>query len=306
MGKCSWFSDLPLFDKIQGWGDEFKGGPPQDLLYHALVKQPRGLTDRGWFPFHTTSALAQQLVSAWNKIMPTLLEVMAGIKAERLEVERRVALANRVKVLHTLRKEYVASQPLHAVIPEMGDLVDMEPFRVVIMDTPPEKPPTAALFLQAMDKLPALIDEWRKTKDGELLAIMKASLVIDDDATESILHLASTFFTCNRCYNQTIGYPQVLVHSCFTLEFRAEWSHVSELAGSKPWKIPDGSFNQDIYSAARSTLEVCGYDPDTMDAQDIADTKPLIECLDCMDETSGRLFMGYRNAVCDLNSKNQI
>jgi hypothetical protein len=232
--------------------------------------------------------------------MPTLLEVMAGIKAERLEAERRVALVNRVKVLHILRKEYMASQPLHAVIPEMGDLVNMEPFKIVIMDTPPEKPPTIALFSQAMDELPALIDEWRRTKDGELLAIMKASPAISDDATESILHLASTFFTCNRCYNQTIGYPQVLVHPCFTLEFRAEWSHVSELAACKPWKIPDGSFSQDIYSAARSTLEVCGYDSDTTDAQNIADAKPLIECLDCMDETSGRLVMGYRNAVCVL------
>jgi hypothetical protein len=230
--------------------------------------------------------------------MPTLLEVMEGIKAQRLEAMRKVALDNRVKVLHILREEFAASQLLHAVIPEMGDLVDMEPFRTVIMNTPPEETATAALFSQAMEELPILIDKWRKAKDSELLAIMKCLPDIGDDATESILRLASTFFSCKMCTTRFIGYPQVLVHSCFLTKCRPEWGHIRALVGSRFWHTQYIEVPLDLYMSAKSVLELCGRDPKTASAQDIRDLNPLFECLDCKDkETSSRLFMRYGYAV---------
>lgn len=166
------------------------------------------------------------------------------------------------------------------------------------MDTPLEKTPMAALFSQAMEELPVLIDGWRKTKDSELLAIMKCLPDIGDDVTESILHLASTFFSCKMCTTRFIGYPQVLVHSCFLTKCRPEWGHMPALAGSRFWHTQYIEVPLDLYMSAKSILELCGRDAKTARAQDVGDLNPLFECLDCKDdETSSRLFMRYGYAV---------
>lgn len=228
--------------------------------------------------------------------MPDLLEVIQGIKRRRLETERLTAVRNRVSLLSDLRTEFVASQPLHSVVPGIGDLVRMEPFRTIIIDTPQEKTVTTTHFSHAMEELPSLIHNWRQIRDNELLALMKKAPCIGDDATVSILHLATTLFTCNACYTQSICYPQVLVHSCF-IEVNYEAKRLPELLSYSIWGTQSISFRQAVYTSARSVLKTCGFNPDTTTAQEISDANPLIECLDCRHESQGRLLMRYRNAV---------
>ncbi|KAF9464633.1 hypothetical protein BDZ94DRAFT_1216309 [Collybia nuda] len=261
-----------------GWGDDFKEGPPRDIINHPLVKQPRDLTDR-----------------IWEKIMPDLLVVMEDIKTQRLEAERMAAIHSRVRLLSSLRLEFVASQPLHSIIPEIGDLIMMEDFRTIIIDTPPDETVTTAHFSHAMKELSPLIEEWRRTKDNELLTILKRDHYIDNDATTSTLYLASTLFTCRTCFHIPISYPRVLVHSCFNDTYQGK--QIPEFDQYPSWNTRYISFHPMTYLSTKSILESCGFDPNKATAQEILDANPLIECLECSHVDSGRLLMRYPNAV---------
>lgn len=228
--------------------------------------------------------------------MPELLGILQSIKIQRLKLERQAAVKSRVDILIDLRREYVASQPLHSVIPGIGDFLMMAPFKAIVIDLPVEEQVTATNFSDAMENLPSLINNWVEIKEKELLTIMKKSLPsISDDTTASILHLASTLFTCNAChYPNPIGYPQILDHGCRRTSTEGQ---DPELIAHQLWSAQGISFQETVYTSARGVLEICGLKPDTATTQEISDINPLIECLDCHREANGRLFMRYKNSV---------
>lgn len=250
---------------------------------------------------YLVDAIAEQTSKAWDEIKPTLINLMEGIKAERITLALRSARSQRQHVLSRIHEEYVAAQPLHSIIPGFADLVMMDKFKTVIEDTPVEQEVTAAHFQEAMSELTSLIDVWRQSKDRELLEMMKACSDIGPDAQESMLHLATTFFHCTSCRAE-VQHPRILIHSCTTsLRFSEDVSspYFVDL-GCEPWNFGGKrvSFHQVAYTTSRSILTVCGFDPDVTTAQDIHNVDPLIECLDCSNEKQGRLVMRWPQAVC--------
>ncbi|KAF9466241.1 hypothetical protein BDZ94DRAFT_1251484 [Collybia nuda] len=266
-----------------GWGDEIKKMKSNKLTHHKLVRQNKELTE-----------------CSWADIRPTLIALMEEIKAERLTVERRNAQTCRQQILSRIYEEFVASQPLHSIIPGLADFVMINKFKTIIEDTPVEEEVTPEHFQGAMSELASLIDGWRQTKNRELLEMMKVSLDIGSDAPQSMLNLATTFFYCTSCKAE-VQHPRILIHACTTsLRYSEDASskYFYDL-GCEPWNFGGKRvlFHHVAYTTSRSILKSCGYNPDIVTAQEIQDANPFIECLDCSNEKQGRLIMRWPQAV---------
>ena len=226
---------------------------------------------------------------------------MEGLKAERLKKERTQAIRIRGAALSVLIADYAATQPVHAILPTTSDLVALEPFRTIIEHTPIEDEVTAAHFQDAMANFPSLVEDWRRSKDRELLELIKACPLLPEatEITESRLLFATTYFRCEVCEAE-IGYPRILVHKC--TRSLCPTSEVDDLfidLGSTPWNYGGGkvSFYVEAYATAVTVLVDCNIRLDvTTGEMDAAYFR--FECLSCNSEEKGRLVMRWPKVVC--------
>jgi hypothetical protein len=236
----------------------------------------------------------------WSNIKPGLVEFMEGMRVKRLRKERAQAIRKRGLVLSALISEYAATRPLHGILPAASDLAALETFRTVIEHTPIEEEVTAAHFQDSMANFPSLVEDWRRSKDRELLDMVKACPIIDSsDITESRLLFATTYFRCELCEAE-IEYPRILVHKCTRLLFL----HKSEVEsffidlGSTPWNYGGKrlSFHLEAYAMAVTVLIDCSI---RLDAKitEIQAADCRFECLSCTNEEKGRLVMRWPKVV---------
>ncbi|KAF8061649.1 hypothetical protein FPV67DRAFT_1673269 [Lyophyllum atratum] len=273
-----------------GWGEEItKLEEADDIEYdllsdHKLVKQPRELTDR-----------------IWGNIEAPLIDFMEKTKVQRLETSRRATIRKRGKVLSETLQKYALSQPLHTVLPSVADLAILPDFRSVIEDTPIDQLVVEDHFKQAMVDIPSIVTAWRKSKDEQLVAIMKSNPETDTEVTEATLRLATTFFRCNHCRRE-ITYPRVLVHRCTTtLTYSDTYEdgldpYFRDL-NCKPWNTGDiVRFDRRAHQRAEYVLRDCGI-MQTMPSLvlDLLDFR--FECIECTDHEEGRLVMRWPTVV---------
>jgi hypothetical protein len=201
-----------IFAKLveHGWGpelDKLNAYYPRPLLDHPLVKQPKDLTVRSAYDFHSIRIPLQQLTTfpVWKNIMPKLVDFMEDIKAKRLQRERLAAVNKRCQTMATILNNYLLTRPLTEVIPCIADVCEMKEIKSIIEDTPIEVEVTAKNFTTIVTELPRLIDEWRISKSRELIAMMEAEAhaLIKIEETDlaaqvdlSPLELATTWFFC--------------------------------------------------------------------------------------------------------------
>ncbi|KAJ6576433.1 hypothetical protein DFH09DRAFT_1451602, partial [Mycena vulgaris] len=270
-----------------GWGDEIPlHGHEFDC--HKLVKQPRQLTDR-----------------IWKNIESSLVELLTGLKKERLEQERRNIVKERrllaVQVYHKYRDTF----PSDVLFPPKVDMIRTEPFRAVIEDTPvhPEEKVTEESFAAALLHVPQFSDDWRRSKDKELLQIMKKT---SPQSVEADLQLASTFFACSDYgTSEPIGYPRILFTAAPTvLSYRHDgWDGegdqpLRDCLREEAWN--DASvirFNNTASRIVRSVLLACGLDPDVTTTSELDEIDPVMECLNCNHDVQGRFVMRWIQTV---------
>lgn len=290
-----------IFDKLResGWGEELDKSDSytlSPLTKHSYVKKPQELTER-----------------IWSNIKQPLIDIMADLRDKRMKKERIAMLKQRQKVVVTLLKAYSLGRPVTEVIPGPVDICNMAEFKVVIEDTPIDVEVNEGSFDQAVAYLPLLVSEWRAAKDAELISIINGvtasesqSYVSTPDINRKQLELATTLFRCKVCYTP-ITYPRILVHSC-THDLRYTWRNIDaddprsilwQSLGDEPWNLGGDrvGFDKRVHSAARQIIEYCQQNPDTVTAREMDELDIRLECSSCSDVVSGRLVMGWRQAV---------
>lgn len=275
------------------------------LTEHALFEKPQELTDR-----------------IWLNIKDAMIEVMEGIKTDRLEKERIETLKQRHLVVADLFKQYSLKQPASAILPGPADVCIMPEFRSIIWDTPIDTKVDEKAFAHGIGRLPQLVEEWRSAKDAELLSILNSAASPKPNAESSgkpkdqeheiaidrtQLDLAVTQFQC-KLGGHTISYPRILIHSCTHSLLpdwrvpsprdpcRAMWQSLKE----EPWNH-DGDrvgIDQRIKPHLTKLIECCGLDPNVVTNDQMDELDARFECISCLYPASGRLAMGWRMAVC--------
>ncbi|KAJ7040353.1 hypothetical protein C8F04DRAFT_254471 [Mycena alexandri] len=263
-----------------GWGEEI---PHHDwaIEYHKLVRQPKELTDR-----------------IWKNIEAPLVEFLTDLKKKRLEFAHHRIIKERRTLASRVYKKFQEAYPADTIFPPKLDMIRTEPFRTVIEDSPtnPEVKLTEESFDAALLHVPSFSAEWRRSKDQELVELMKKT---SPDSTEADLHLATTFFACSTA-SEAIGYPRILVTSSATAydywDYRDE-----EEANSLRVALREDSWNangtirfhEQASLNARAVVEACGLDPDVTTAAEMEEINPAMECVNCYNEYLGRHIMRW-------------
>jgi len=276
-----------------------------EFANHTFVKQPKDLTARSTYcPGLSYIDPLDDTFSVWTNIRPALVAFMEKNKTLRLKEERLIILAKRHRLLVYLRKDYDSTRPVYEITPGVADIAGMEPFRTIIEDSSVDDEVGADSFAQAMTELPRLAQEWKKSKDEELLEIISKDSTFFSDPTNTDLTLATTFFKCPVC-QEPLSYPRVLAHSHLTLPLpyhpwkneESEQTALFAKLSETPWNFGGRlSFFNDAYMAARGVVKACGLDPGAATASEMDELDPFVECLLC--KNTGRQIMRWKRAVC--------
>jgi hypothetical protein len=246
--------------------------------------------------------------AVWNNIRPTLIDFMQVARVNRLKVARIDACKKRTLMVSELLAEYRKTRPYDEIIPKVADVVCMAAFRSTIIDTPIATTVTPESFAEAMGELPRLTQQWRATKERELVVLMNpknplnnTSESVEDKDNLRRLELATTFFECS-C-REPISYPRVLEHFHMSLLKRVadednELAEVFQAVDHQPWNYGGAciAFHSVAHNATRSIVETCGLDPDKATARDMDEGGHMLECMHCSFPV-GRCAMRWRRAV---------
>jgi hypothetical protein len=228
--------------------------------------------------------------AVWSNIKDPLVNFLQESKNVR---ERPEVLRGRRASLAAVLTTFVATQHPYATIPNIADFAEMEKFKAMIEDTPIQEGIITTQFEDAMADFPTLVDDWRRAKNTELVAIMKVERT---DAVESMLLLATTFFRCKVC-EIAVEYSRILDHSCLAQSNLGNTVHV-ELRCA-PWNHTRNgvSFHRGAWRAAQSILTACDLDPNMVTTEGLRSSDPLIECMTCSNRGQDLLMMKWYQAV---------
>ncbi|OBZ71726.1 hypothetical protein A0H81_08960 [Grifola frondosa] len=177
----------------EGWGEELdilKANEYHSLSCHALVKQARKVTSRGW-----------------PKIRDTLVEYMEELKSRRLKDERLRLLEARCKVLDTAISKYqIPRTAATELMPRFVDFALMPEFRDIV-DAPSSTNLTPDDFLPLQDTIPELVSRWQAAIKTELTSMVAERVQAPPNV--DVLDLAVAVFDCSRC-NRSLHYPESL------------------------------------------------------------------------------------------------
>ncbi|KAJ3763100.1 hypothetical protein EV360DRAFT_78690 [Lentinula raphanica] len=279
-----------------GWRDEAEIVMEHELFIdvdnsdrfsnHGCVKQPKKLTDYGW-----------------HSIKDDLVNFLSRCRDVRRAHERETVLTSRIARTKKIYDAILLKSDLREPFPTIGDILCHRVFQALIWETPEEEDLTEDfLHSKLLEHLPEITKEWRVIADQKLLEILQKSR---PTAAISELHLVTTTFRCNKCYQYPLYYPQLFDHYCatapsfpdnvqrppITVRCSGPWSHLS-------FEFCDrDSFSGRNLSLATKVVEACSLDPSTATYQDVYDVNPLFECTTCKGHgqywNGGRCFMRW-------------
>lgn len=199
--------------------------------------------------------------------------------------------------------------------PEAGDLAYLPEFREVI-EAPAEVDVSRETFAQLMMPWPQLVARWTGERKAEferlMLPALKGTLAV---AAKDILDLAVATFSCYKCWGVRLRWPAVLNHPCFRpqsqgpsedavgTEFdRAVYTTRSywDVFSIKPACVGVH------FSRTRSTIRVCGQDPDTVTWETMQADSARLMCKLCSTVDRCQIFdwvaavSGFGNFLLNL------
>ncbi|KAJ3965796.1 hypothetical protein EV361DRAFT_937667 [Lentinula raphanica] len=278
-----------------GWRDEAEIVMEHELFIdvdnsdrfsnHGCVKQPKKLTDYGW-----------------HSIKDDLVNFLSRCRDVRRAHERETVLTSRIARTKKIYDAILLKSDLREPFPTIGDILCHRVFQTLIWETSEEDLTEDFLHSKLLEHLPEITKEWRVIADQKLLEILQKSR---PTAAISELHLVTTTFRCNNCYQYPLYYPQLFDHYCatapsfpdnvqrppITVRCSGPWSHLS-------FEFCDrDSFSGRNSSLATKVVEACSLDPSTATYQDVYDANPLFECTTCKGHgqywNGGRCFMRW-------------
>ncbi|KAF9042846.1 hypothetical protein BDZ89DRAFT_1009202 [Hymenopellis radicata] len=263
-----------------GWGDEVKDNTAVGILKeHALVNQPKELTERDW-----------------EAIKPKLTELMEDLRIDILQQQIQDVARERVKLLQQLGNALLAKLPETPPNPSASTLCTFQPFVDIIKDTPIDHDVTVQ-FTEGLKNLPALCADWREKQEVHLKQMLRKAGRSDD------LSLAANAFTCKNCSGSryrmwpVLHYPYFASHHCFSSCTRVGYAEVDVLA-DKQIKV----VIEDSHEACKEVIRFCGLDPATATAHDMDDANAFLACEKCVNSFNGdrsrpQVLMRWRTAM---------
>lgn len=220
-----------------------------------------------------------------GEIQPEVIKIMQDVQLRRVEKEFRTLQTSRRKIFKELYDQYLASQPLHAIIPECA-YIALVPTVKAIVNYPADKTVTAHDF-----DLPKELARWRNFEDEKLVDLIREFV---PKATKADLDRPTSIFRCLHC-NENLHYPRVLVHACRRARGSDDDSPIFEDLG-QPW-ARWFTFHNRGHQNAITLLRACGWDIDRVTLQDIKIPDLYFECATCSNVNEGRAFLTWDTAV---------
>ena len=226
-------------------------------------------------------------------------------KADRLEIEHRVLLSERLPALKKILESYVSTLPANALHPNTGELFRNPAVRDMVYNKEEYESLDSVVKL-----LPDVTAQWLKEIREQLLDMIKVARPDYTFDSDTVLDLATTVFRCTEC-NITLRYPVVLMHSCafrkgygyFPTSTSLEESILHNAIQETYWNKLDHIVYKENYAKAMSeTLEMAGFDPTTTTGTEMDNLNPVFECVGCNSHSEGRLTMQWIAAVCSYNT----
>ena len=236
---------------------------------------------------------------------PEWLVTMNEFRSRRIET---TVYKPRRDLLKSEYDGYVASQALNIpamdLLPDAMELSYFPPFRDIIK-APEGTEVGVNSFESAFAQLPALVVDWRKQLDGQLVELVKipshlsskdalrgrgrasstATRIESSPTNADTLRLASVVFKKNDI---AAPYPDILF---LAFPERIPTRHEGKLASTV--SIRD-RFGIEFLEEAPYIVHACGLDPNVATAEDLDRRNARLKCLTCNDSW----VMNWRNAVC--------
>ncbi|THU94523.1 hypothetical protein K435DRAFT_839841 [Dendrothele bispora CBS 962.96] len=220
-----------------GWGPEVERSNAPDTFFssHRFVVQAATLTESGW-----------------EKIAPTLIEMM---EAERV----RWNIRQRYITLKNAYEKYAQIHyPSTAGYPPIGDIIESGMFKHIVLQHPPSRPLSEDDFSEALAaEIPKFVKKWIQRKLDLLCQLVK-----QDSGVKMFQHSCMT-------------------NSEFRLRKEHEYLDPLESLGVSPW-------NKSLYDRGllrfwksgsdiiKNFLITCGLSPDTTTLKEFDDLNPIV------------------------------
>lgn len=290
-----------------GWADELsKMDSPDELKYDPCIERfcQKDITGRGNFFQSTLCYILSQTLIVLLQVDDFVNTFMEDVKAKRLRRERDTLLVERLPILRKIYNSCVETYSVNSIIPRVSD-VFIDPLVQDLFFRSPLSTTFTAKDLETVGAIfPDIVLRWRNKTEKKLLDMISPG----QDINESLLQLATTFFSCRLCLrDEPLTYPRVLIHRCATtthgtIGIDEDQLVVRRLLDCSYWN--SGNFitldAQKIESLSEA-IKLCGLDPKSATREDMDKQNPIFECLTCNDLRKGRCTLSWLGLVCFLS-----
>lgn len=239
-----------------------------------------------------------------------LIAFMEVVKAKRLEREHRAITDRRLRDLRKARDDYIATLPVAYIHPTTGELFRF-PFIQGIVAT---LSPTASFSEDDLELIKRSFNDinqqWQKSVESKLRDIASKGYK-EGVNPETVVSLATTFFSCTSCSLRYLRYPGVIMHKCpQKINFSNTWEDdLDVMIGSSKLSESETYWNNEWTIVVKpeqtefmaSVVSLTGLDPKTATAQDMDVLDPIFECVSCNNYCDGRMTMSWTTTVYSIS-----
>ncbi|KIM35317.1 hypothetical protein M413DRAFT_32575 [Hebeloma cylindrosporum] len=256
--------------------------------------------------------------SVLEKLIKHLLPLLEAERERRLEKERNVMMKHRLHLLQELRKSCVPELPANWPVPSSADIFMYPSVRQLIEDSPNNGKFTLEHLNSVKESFRETSKLWASEIKAKLFALLKGkTLSTGEDGlrdVNTVLNLATTFFSCSGCSymrdssshieaTSSFRYKRAIMHACarscrIGSEMEEPFRTLGRHLGILPWNhLNKISFYTHAYRFMREVITMCGLDPEKTTAKEMDALNPIFECLHCSSPFRGRCTMTWECGV---------
>lgn len=237
------------------------------------------------------------------------MEFLGHCRKERLLRDRKQLLEARLPLLYEAVKTYRSAFPPNAAALDVGDFFNHPDVENFIANASEISDPAHLDHIRS--KLPEIARQIQLEIEEKIFLHIEAACgpeYIFDRGT--VLALATTAFSCDFCHEgplmvDPIRYPRALVHACATTfkgsyedKFDSDHKILGAITGKTSWnKYGCVSFSEASWRVLTEVVTLCGLDPKKTTVAEMDAADPILECVSCNDDHSGRLTMRWSTVV---------
>ncbi|CAA7265272.1 unnamed protein product [Cyclocybe aegerita] len=246
-----------------------------------------------------------------------LNEIMESLKEKRIAREKKVLYQDRLTLLKRVYEVYVETLPVNSVHPNTADLFSNPVVRDIVLSDPRSAEFTEDNLEVVQQSFEQLVAQWRKDVDTMLIDLIKKSCPEYEFDPATVLHLATSIFSCNGCshhgeytrHSSSMSPSVALAHRCARQmgysyddsvdpETRAAQAAISQVTWNFTKRI---FFDAKTLPVMTHLVELCGLDAARATAKELDELDPIFECLTCNNPRTGRATIRWSYAMVHIN-----